>query len=270
MIRLTQSLPAVCVALLLITGPSAAQGYDCLMDPAEVIELGSPVAGLLEEVTVERGDEVQAGDVVARLHSAIEQSTVEILRARANSSTVIEAQKQQVAMIERRYERISQLRERGIATEDELEQVEVELIAVRSNLFQAELNQDLARKELARAEVELEQRVIRSPVDGIVEERALTGGEYVGGDDYILKIVRLDPLNIEAFLPVSLYGSIAPGDVATVRPAAPLEGEYAATVKAIDHVFDAASATFVAVLELANPDGRLPAGHRCLLFLADS
>ena len=267
----TKRRPAACaaLALALAAGPALADGFDCLMDPAEEIELGSPATGLLDEVTVDRGDAVREGDVVARLNSAIEESTVELLRVRANSVAVIEAQQQQLDTIEKRYTRVSQLRERGIATEDALDQVEAERIAARSNLFQAELNQDLARKELVRAEVALEQRKIRSPVDGIVEERTLTGGEYVGTDDHVLRIVRLDPLTIEAFLPVSLYGSIAPGDQATIRPVAPLAGEYTATIKAISRVFDAASATCVAVLELPNPDGTLPAGHRCRLFLGE-
>jgi RND family efflux transporter MFP subunit len=256
-------------AFALAAAPSRADGFDCLMDPAEVIELGSPVTGLLESVTVDRGDKVKAGQVVARLNSDVQERTVELLRVRANAHTVIEAQQHQMAMIEKRYARVEKLHERGIATEDALDQAEVERIAAQSNLFQAQLNQQLAERELERAEAELNQRTIRSPVDGIVEERVLTGGEYVGNDDHILKIVRLDPLNVEAFFPVSLYGSIAPGDKAVVRPVAPLDGEYIATVKAINHVFDAASATFAAVLELPNPHGLLPAGHRCQLFLGN-
>lgn len=253
--------------LALAAGPAAADGYDCLMEPAEVIELGSAVTGLLDEVTVEHGDAVRAGDVIARLNSLVEQSTVDLLRVRANSRDVIDAQQQQIEMIEKRYARVSKLYERGVASETALDEVEIERIAARSNLFQVELNQNIAQKELVRAEVALAQRTILSPVDGFIEERTLTGGEYVGNDDHIVKIVRLDPLKIEAFFPVSLYGSIAPGDQATVRPVAPLEGEYIATVKAINRVFDAASSTFVAVLELPNPEGALPAGHRCQIFL---
>ena len=257
----------ILATLILGALPAKADNFDCLMDPAEVIELGSAVTGLLDEVSVDRGDRVRAGDVVAHLESKVQQKTVELLRVRANSVTVIDAQKQQLAMIEKRYTRLSQLRDRGIAKEDALDQVEVERIAAASNLFQAELNQQIAARELERSQAELDQRTIRSPVDGIIEERLLTGGEYVGNDDHILKIVRLDPLKIEAFFPVSLYGSIKVGDEAIVRPVAPLNGAYVAKVKAVNHVFDAASATFAAVLELPNPDGVLPAGHRCQLSL---
>lgn len=245
----------------------AAEDYDCLMDPSEVIELGSAVAGLLEDVTVDLGDRVTAGQEVARLVSAIEQSTVELLELRANSTAVVEAQAQQVEMMTRRYERVVALVERGVATQEALDQIEAEMISAQSLLLQAELNRDLALKELARARIALGQRTIHSPIDGVVRERVLVGGEYVGSDDHILKIVRLDPLRIEAFVPVSLFGKVAVGDMATVRPVAPLQGEYPARVISVDPVFDAASATFVLALELANPDGALPAGHRCRLEL---
>ncbi|SHL68736.1 RND family efflux transporter, MFP subunit [Roseovarius marisflavi] len=247
--------------------PLAAESYDCLMDPSEAIELASPVAGMLEAVTVDLGDRVTKGQEVAQLISAVEESTVEILELRANSTGVVDAQARQVDMMERRYARVVSLFERGITTQEALDQIESELISAQSLLLQAELNRDLALKELARAKISLGQRTIYSPIDGLVRERVLVGGEYVDADDHILKLVRLDPLRIEAFLPVSLYGKVGVGDHALVHPAEPLHGEYNAVVISVDPVFDAASATFVLVLELPNPDGTLPAGHRCRLEL---
>ena len=255
------------LSAVLLPASVGAESFDCLMDPSEEIELGSPVSGLLEEVTVGLGDRVTAGQIVARLTSSIEQSTVDLLELRANSTGVVDAQKRQVEMMQGRFDRVSSLVERGVSTQEALDQIESELITVESLLMQAELNRDIAIKELARARIALGLRTIHSPVDGIVRERVLVGGEYADADDHILKLVRLDPLRIEAFLPVSYFGKIVAGDRAVVRPAAPLGGAFDAVVKTVDPVFDAASATFVVVLELPNPDGALPAGHRCMLDL---
>lgn len=256
-----------CTAILAAPVATVAETYDCLIVPSEAIELSSPVAGLLEEVTVDLGDHVEKGQVVAQLTADIERSTVEILELRANTSNVVEAQARQVEMMQRRYARVLKLLERGVATDEALDQIESELISSQSLLMQAELNRDLALKELARARISVDQRTIRSPIDGIVRERVLVGGEFADADDHILKLVRLDPLRIEAFVPVSLFGKVSVGDSAVVRPAVPLEGEYSAVVTTVDPVFDAASATFVLVLELPNPTGALPAGHRCRLEL---
>lgn len=257
------------LATILAT-PALSDGFDCLMDPAETIELGSPVAGLLDEVLVDRGDIVTKGQIVARLNSAVEQSTVELLETRANSTAVIDAQAEQLAMVEKRYERFKQLIDKEVVTIEAFDQVEAELIAAKSLLFQAELNRQIAEQELKRAEIVLRQRTIRSPADGVVNSRDLVPGEYVGNDDHLLTIVKHDPLIIEAFLPVEKFSAIAVGDTAIITPAAPLKGRYSAIVTSIDSVFDAASATFSVFLELPNPERKLPAGHRCTMAFGDT
>lgn len=263
-----KTVPALAAFALAFAGHAVrADSYDCLMEPTEVVELGSSVPGLLDQVLVSRGASVQRGQVVARLNSAIEQATVDLLHTRATSTAVIDAQAEQLAMIEKRFDRVLQLRDRGFATEESFDQVEAERIAAQSLLFQAELNREFALRELARAEVSLKQREIASSIDGIVAKKVLSPGEYVGNGDHVLEIVQLNPLRIEAFLPVLLYGVIDVGSIATVRPVAPLKGKYSATVTSVDKVFDAASGTFVVVLELPNPEEVLPAGHRCHLSL---
>lgn len=262
---LARMVSGACLLFCIQASSGVAEAFDCLMDPAEVIELGSPVTGLLDALMVGRGDEVAAGQIVARLNSTIEASTVDLLRVRAESSDVIEAQRRQMETIDKRFERISTLRERGVATEERFNLVEAERIASQSLLAQAELNQELAVKELARAEAALSLRAIASPISGTVSEINRRVGEYVGQDDFVVRIVKLDPLKVEAFVPISMFGAIQVGDLAEVLPAAPIEGVFEARVTVVDRVFDAASGTFVVQLTLPNPEGALPAGHRCTL-----
>jgi RND family efflux transporter MFP subunit len=253
------------VIAALAAGQADAEQIDCLMDPAQVIEVGSSVPGLLDAVYVERGEDVVAGRLLARLNNKVEAGTVDLLRLRATTTTVIDAQTRQMEMINKRHERISNLRDQGLATEEALDQVEAELITSQSLLAQAELDRDLAIKELARAEAALGQREIVSPISGVIADRNLSAGEYIGQDDYLVQIVQLDPLKIEAFVPIAMFGKITVDDIAQVAPAAPLAGKFAAKVTVVDQMFDAASGTFVVQLELPNPGAKLPAGHRCTL-----
>jgi len=123
-------------------------------------------------------------------------------------------------------------------------------------------NQKLANLELRRASAELERRTIKSPLTGVVLERSLHPGEFAKQDP-ILKLAQLDPLRVEVFVPVSLFGKISPGLMATVKPEPPLTGNYKAKVTVVDRVIDAASGTFGVRLELPNPDYTLPAGLKC-------
>jgi len=90
----------------------------------------------------------------------------------------------------------------------------------------------------------LKQRFISSPIDGVVAERLLVGGEYAYEQAPILTIAQIDPLNVEVFVPVALYGSIRNGMQATVFPEAPVGGIHTAIIEVLDPLIDARSGTF--------------------------
>ncbi|SOH93839.1 RND family efflux transporter, MFP subunit [Monaibacterium marinum] len=258
----------IALSLCLFAAPVMAQEqFDCVMDPAELVQIGSPVAGLLARVNVSRGQWVQAGDVIAELTSEFEMTTIELLEVQASSHAALDAQRAGLALIEGRYARTQELMDRGVATQDAMAEVEAELVTAQSLVVQAELEQEIARRELERARAALAQRVIHSPIDGLVFEKRMTSGEYLTSDGYVASLVQLDPLHVEAFLPVELFADVAEGQVVTIRPSAPIGGEYQGTITVRDRVFDAASGTFGVRVELPNPDGALPAGHRCFLEL---
>lgn len=67
---------------------STAQAADlsCLIQPYVMITLVSPVAGILETVTVDRGDIVKEGQIVATLDTSVERATGSIAHAQAELS----------------------------------------------------------------------------------------------------------------------------------------------------------------------------------------
>ena len=46
--------------------------FDCIMEPTQMVEVSSPVTGLLDKVHVARGDKVTKGQVLASLESRAE------------------------------------------------------------------------------------------------------------------------------------------------------------------------------------------------------
>ena len=260
----------ICFLLVFSVRLGLAEGlddtaFDCVMDPAEVIEVGAPVSGILADVLVRRGEKVTQGQVIAELESSVEIATIGLLETRANNGVAIEAQTARLELIQVQQERIKTLVDRNVASAEQLQEAEAELVAAEALLAQAYLDRDIAQQELARARQQLAQRTIKSPIDGVILTRNLSGGEFVASNGSIVTIVKLDPLLIEAFLPVELYPEISNGMRATIAPAAPISDIFEARVVAFDQVFDAASGTFGVELELPNPDSVLPAGHRCIL-----
>jgi RND family efflux transporter MFP subunit len=153
--------------------------------------------------------------------------------------------------------------QRSFAAPQDIENAQAEYNVAVQDVASAELSRRMAELELKRSKATLEQHTIRSPIDGIVMKRSLGPGEYVNQEANIITVARIDPLNVETFLPVRYYGLIKVGDAAHVRPDNPVGGDRSAKVTIVDEVFDAASGTFGVRLALPNPAHIVPAGLRC-------
>jgi RND family efflux transporter MFP subunit len=163
----------------------------------------------------------------------------------------------------RRAGRLARLRSSNAVSEREYDEAATEARVAALSLRDAQMNLEAARAELLRAEEQVAQRRILSPLDGIVVERHLAAGEYLHEQAQLLTLAQIDPIHVEVYLPVSFFGQVARGDQATVLPEEPVGGAHAAHVQVVDRVMDAASGTFGVRLLLPNPDLVLPAGLRC-------
>jgi RND family efflux transporter MFP subunit len=249
--------------MLILAGPAVAKDYACLIEPEQLLKLAAPVQGVVDSVTVSRGDRVRKGQLVAELASDVEQADVAIARLRAVNDTAIAAAQAKLDFAKAEFSRRERLLNNSFGGAAELDKARSEEKEATAKLREAVIDLNLEKLQAQRAEALLSQRRISSPVDGIVTERTLGPGEFLNDQQHILTIAQMDPLKVETFLPTSVYGQIKVGQSAEVMPEAPVSGVYPAKVVVVDQVFDAASNTVGVRLELPNPDFRLPAGIHC-------
>lgn len=259
--------PALPILLLAAFPAVAQESHDCVIEPFLVVEVGSPVEGVIAEIDVPRGAPVKKGQILARLESSVEEATLRMAEANARSTVELDIGRSRIELLQKEVERGRGLAAKKITSASALDTVESELQQAQLELRRAEQNIELAALDRDRARTQLERRVIRSPIDGIILRRLIGPGEYVYSQAHVAQLAKLDPLYVDVFLPTELYDQIRVGQVATVRPAQPIGGEYQAEVTAIDQVFDAASDTFGVRLNLPNPGNRLPGGVDCELVL---
>jgi RND family efflux transporter MFP subunit len=215
---------------------------ECLLEPYMVVNVGTPVDGVLEQVAVDRGDLVHKGQVVAKLQSGVESAAVELSKAR-------------VEFGRRKVERNEALFQKQLISAQERDEMETE-----ARLHEEELKKDRESLKL---------RTIVSPLDGVVVERRLAPGELVRADkSVVLKLAQLNPLNVEVIAPAELFGTVRPGMTGNVRLAPFFPGSHAARVVVVDKLIDAASGTFGIRLQLPNPSNRFPAGIKCTVEFA--
>jgi RND family efflux transporter MFP subunit len=242
---------------------------DCVVQPSEVIDIGSAVPGLVKQLHVDRNDLVTKGATVAALESGVEQAAVNLAMARAKINTEIELQKESAAFGRMTVRRNQKLLHNASISMQDMDQLQHETRIAEMRVRQAQDNKHIAMLEYQRARAILERLTIRSPIDGVVIERFKLPGEYVD-EKPMLRLAKLDPLHVEVIVPVEHLGQITPGMHAEVTAVLPGAQPYLATVDQVDRVADAASGTFGVRLTLPNPDYTIPAGLRCKMQFSSS
>ena len=235
---------------------------DGVIEPHLIVKIGSPVAGVLETVSVDRGDVIKKGQVVAKLQSGIERAALELARARAGMDSTIKAREVMSEFNLRKLKRFEDLEKSSVIPFEEIDEARTNANISLLELDEAKENKRLAELELRRSKEVVERMTIYSPINGVVMHRFLTAGEYVENQP-IVQLAQIDPLNVEVFAQVDLLDTIKVGMSADIMPIKPGSEVYKAKVTIVDYVVDAASGTFGIRLELPNPDYRLSAGLKC-------
>lgn len=263
---------ALVFAGIVLAGVMSAAGaeLDCLMQPREIVTVSAPVEGVLDRVAVDRGDAVEIGAVLATLESSLERNAVDIARARSAQDYAIKASQARVDFGARSLLRTGDMFKKNLVPLKELDEAETARILAEYSLMEAHEQKRLADLDLERAQAALALRTIKSPINGVVMERLRHPGELASREHPIVRIARLDPLRVEVFVPIALYGKVAVGQRTVVIPEAPLNRAIEARVIVVDKVADAASSTFGVRLEIANPGNRLPAGLKCKVRVGEN
>jgi RND family efflux transporter MFP subunit len=204
------------------------------VEPSLDISVGTPVDWVLEEITVDRGDMVQPGKLLARLNTGVESAAVAYQSAKADFNA-------------RKKRRLEELKTSNLISTQELDEVATD--------------QHMAEMELRERREHLKLRSIVSPIRGVVVDRFRNPGDLVK-QEKILRLARLDPLHVETVLPSSAFGKVRLTQSYGVWIAL-ANRTVKGTVSAVDKVIDAASGTFRVRLTVPNEKYDLPVGVRC-------
>jgi RND family efflux transporter MFP subunit len=262
------------IALVLngcIAGGTWAADFDCAIQPRQVLEIRSPIEGLIDRMTVNRGDLVRKGQELAFIDTSVERVLAESAKYRAEMGGATRAGQSKVQSSARKLDRAQELFRQAYVAEQVQDDALNEKQLAEAELQEARDNRKLAEIEHQRQLTLIRMKTIRSPINGVVMERVQNVGELAEagvGRKPIFKLAEIQTLYVEALLPAQAYRQVKIGMVGQVAPAAPEGSVERATVTVIDRVLDAGSATFGVRLELPNSDGRLLAGVRCKLSFA--
>ncbi len=224
------------------------------------------MTGLLDTVLVRRADRVAKGQILAKFESSADVAATELARFKSEQSGPTSMARSKIEFSKREFSRRRAMAHDQLISAQESDDAEAELRLAEAELKVAMENRQLAKLEHQQQSSLLNLRTIRSPFDGVVVDQLAFPGEVVepgGNKRAILRVAQLDPLHVRVVLPKDAFGKVTPEMAVEVLPEIPLQGRYLAKVKSIDRLIDAASGTFVVLLELPNPNLEVPAGVTC-------
>ncbi len=152
----------------------------------------------------EVGTLIARGEVIARVDDRLLRLREAELRADLGR---IESQ---LAHARRQEQRLQPLADKGTVSGAALDDARSQRSMLEQDLQRARASLDTARHRLANAQV-------RAPFDGVVAERFVERGEFLGVGTPVLRLVDTDSVEVQARAPVSLAAHVGAGMTVALR-----------------------------------------------------
>jgi RND family efflux transporter MFP subunit len=206
--------------------------------------VGSKLAGRVNEIPVDLGSVVSKGAVLMKLVRSELDLRVELAEAQlkqacatigitpsedetkfdAKTAPGVAMEQALVNEAQRTVNRAKQLLSSRAVTEQEFDTMVAQLQAAQAR-YNAALNLvgeqisliGVRRKELALAEQAVKDSEVVAPFDGVVGERLVSPGEFVGVGQAVVTLVRSNPLRFTAGVPESRAAEIHLGQVVDIK-----------------------------------------------------
>ena len=199
----------------------------------ESVEIRSELEGLIEDIGVEEGQRVAAGDLLFR----IDRKKLEASLAEAEAN---------LKLADATLQRYAALAESRAVSQQEVDQAKMS--------FEARA----AAVELMRAQ--LQDATVTAPFAGVVGARLISLGQYVTRGQSLTSLVDTDPMKAELNVPERFLSRLAEGQELEVRVTAYPEDAFRGTVYFVDPTVNPETRTVLIKARLPNPDGRLRPG----------
>lgn len=216
-LRFPTAVLAICISSPLLTALAAAPTVISKTSPSVIITLRARDVGIVDEILVNVGDQVSAGQTVAKLDDFRQLYALETLKRRLRNSsplTMAEADlKEKSAALE---EAQARHRRRQI-TDSELARAaaQYEIASARLSLAKDAIEQTQADRNLA--EQALNDRFVRSPLAGRVTEVVKSLGERAQPGDPIVLVGDFSKLTADQIFSKDAAAKLIAGAMIPVR-----------------------------------------------------
>lgn len=191
------------------------------------------VTGIIEELTVEEGDYVEKGQLLAKVDARRYQLTLDKAEA-------------ELAGINQEMKRLSLMAEKQLVS------------AQASDKLKYQYRAAIAARELAALDLK-DSRVV-APISGYISKRFIRTGHFTQGYQKLFHIVDQSNLEAIVYLPEHQLSNVQLGQQALLQFNARQGKQFLAQIRSISPVIDSRSGTFKVTLSLDNEEMQLKPG----------
>jgi membrane fusion protein, multidrug efflux system len=189
-----------------------------ILSPYRSTDVATAEAGLLRELFVKPGDEINQGTPIGRLDWETQMAVLREAEVESSSFGSIELARSDVEFQRRRVEVTIPLVNESKASPRELERFQLELRMAEAK-FQAQTEAKLlSQARLEKARIAVQERTIKAPHDGIVVEQVRQVGEFVASNNPVLiKLLDTSKLRARFSIPQELADRFRGKKTAEIR-----------------------------------------------------
>lgn len=212
---------------------SAYYSNTATLEAVEEATIVAKVRGLVQELMVEEGDYVRAGQVIAKIED--DQYRIESERAKATLDRLYND-----------YQRNKELFDRDLLAAELYENSRYEYESQKAAYDLAELN--------------YEHTNIKSPINGVISERFIKVGNMIGTDQQAFQVTDFDPIQANLFIPEHERSKIKAGQRAEMLADAIPGQVFTGRVERISPTIDPQTGTFKVTVYLDDNQDMLRPG----------
>ncbi len=205
--------------------------------PEIEVKISPDISGEITELTVQEGDTVKKGQVLARIYadiyniqrnqaaSGVAQSQAQV----ANSKAAIDALKAQMEQAQRTFDMQKKLFDDKVISQNEFNIAEANVKAAKANYNAAlqgirggQAGVQSAQQNLAKANTDLSRTAIVAPMDGVVSLLSVKKGEKVAGNSFnvgteMLRIADMNKIEVRVDVGENDIPKVKLGDSAVIE-----------------------------------------------------
>lgn len=213
----------------------------------ESITVTARIAGIINEIRFEEGQNVKSGDVLVQLDADERRAEIEQAIAEANRALAL---KNEISI---KLDRAMALNRTGAGTGAQVEDLTAQVKSLDGSLASA-------HAQRKAAEARLEELTIRAPFAGRVGTRSVSLGAYISPGTRITSLDDLSRIRLDFSVPENLLGRLKAGQTVNATSTAYQGRTFKGVVSTLDTRVDQATRTVRLTAEFQNPDEALKPG----------